>query len=109
MSVSSAPLCQLVYDFPMALGRERGTVKGFEPKGATLRNRRNVEDSRRWTVGPMPVQGFLDYFFPLRNDASAKEMLSSKRAFSSVPSRGENPADIYQPLVRFGLSTISLQ
>ena len=91
---------QPVYHMPIAVDRDSGTIKGVDPKGALFRNPRNVQDSRQWTVGPMPVQDFLDNFLPLHDDESVKGMLSSRNAFKSVPPLGSTPADICEPLVR---------
>ncbi|RDX40164.1 hypothetical protein OH76DRAFT_1490516 [Lentinus brumalis] len=60
-STTSSPLC--VYEVPLAFDPSSNMVKGFEPEGAEQRIRRYVEDSREWTLGPMPVAEFMRYFF----------------------------------------------
>ncbi|KAI0712050.1 hypothetical protein C8Q76DRAFT_796938 [Earliella scabrosa] len=91
---------QLDYHMPIAVDRDSGTIKGVDPKGALFRNPRNVQDSRQWTVGPMPVQDFLDNFLPFHDDESVKGMLSSRNAFKSVLPRGSTAADICEPLIK---------
>ncbi len=88
-----------VYDIPMALDSTLSRVKGLEPGGAPSRNRRHVEDSRQWTVGPMPVEEFLEYFLPL-DEVPSMGRLASYRAFNSIPPRADTPDDLYEPLVR---------
>ncbi|KAI0712051.1 hypothetical protein C8Q76DRAFT_796939 [Earliella scabrosa] len=70
----------------------------LDPRGAAARNKRNVQDSRQWTVGPMPVQEFLQYFLRL-DDHSSHERMSSRDAFKSVPPRADTAAGIHEPLI----------
>lgn len=85
-----------VYDTPMALNLELGHIKGMEPKGARSRYMQNVADSRDWTVGPMPVEDFINSFLGPRDRGP---MLSSRNAFASVPLHPRTPAEMYEPLV----------
>ena len=96
--LSTATLC--VYDVPLALDSTTNECTvAFDHRGAAARNKRNVQDSRQWTAGPMPVQQFLKYFLRL-DDHSSHERMSSRDAFRSVPPRADSAAGIYEPLVR---------
>lgn len=89
-----------VYNTPMALDKTRSHTRGLDPAEGYSRNRRYVQDTRDCTVGPMPVQTFLNAFLPSVPVDKEKEVLSSKGAFKEVPSSGSKPSDIYEPLVR---------
>ncbi|KAH9889875.1 hypothetical protein C8Q73DRAFT_838269 [Cubamyces lactineus] len=61
--------------------------------------RRHLGDSRRFTVGPMPIEEFIDCFLPPMPPGRLSEILSSRRAFKMVPSAAPTPAEIYGPLL----------
>ncbi|OJT06873.1 hypothetical protein TRAPUB_2279 [Trametes pubescens] len=83
----------------MALDKTRSHTRGLDPAEGYSRNRRYVQDARDCTVGPMPVQTFLNAFLPSVPVDKEKEVLSSKGAFKEVPSSGSKPSDIYEPLL----------
>ncbi|KAI0350356.1 hypothetical protein OH77DRAFT_1593615 [Trametes cingulata] len=77
-----------------------GQTFGFDPKDADSRNARLGEEIRWTTVGPMPVEDFLEEFF----EASAldfTEMPPSKGAFDGVVTeKTKNERDMYAPLIK---------
>lgn len=104
-SSASSKTCA-AYDVPMALNDALSETRGMEPERAKHRNRRRVQEYKRRTVGPMPVQSFFRQFmrFP-DSDGSRPTMRSWKGAFRAVPPNASTPAEIYEPLVR--LSALS--
>ncbi|RDX42650.1 hypothetical protein OH76DRAFT_1488529 [Lentinus brumalis] len=96
---SSSTASQCVYDIPLAFEEGTTRIRGFEPQGAQSRHWRFVEESRKWTVGPMPVADFMRYFLASRQFISVKDMLPSRSAFKSVPARAATPTEIYEPLL----------
>ncbi|RDX42642.1 hypothetical protein OH76DRAFT_1488523 [Lentinus brumalis] len=83
---------------PSALDEHLQHVKGLDPRAAEERNIRNVEESREWTVGPMPVPDFMRTFLGV--GAPPRTLMpSSKNAFKSVPSKAASAAEIYSPLI----------
>ena len=76
----------------MALGPSCTPTPELEPGNA-------VEEARRYTIGPMPVHDFLSEFLACGDSRDPKAMMSSRRAFESVPARAETSMAIYQPLV----------
>ncbi|TFK87926.1 hypothetical protein K466DRAFT_490031, partial [Polyporus arcularius HHB13444] len=87
-----------VYNAPMPQDMLGNTV-GLDANGALARNLKHLAESRQFTLGPMPVQDFLDEFLPESGHGGRGGMLSSEAAFSAVPTRGESSADIYRPLI----------
>ncbi|OBZ71874.1 hypothetical protein A0H81_08089 [Grifola frondosa] len=91
---------QRVLDVPIALGSSDGETGGFDPKQAKGRNNRNVQDARKFILGPMPAGKFLDSFLPVSATSVRKpQRLSSWHAFNAVPSRGSKASEIYEPLL----------
>lgn len=93
-------LSDCVYNAPMALDETRLHTRGLDPSEGYSRNRRYIQDARDCTVGPMPVQAFIDAFLPPIPAGREKEVLSSTGAFKRVPPSGAKPADFFTPLVR---------
>ena len=56
-----------------------------------------LADCQRSIVGAMPAQEFIDYFLPLATEDDRTP--APRLTFESVPARGSEAADIYQPLV----------
>lgn len=100
---SSHVALSCVYDAPMAHADDHPHTHGLEPSEAYLRNQRLIRDAETCTVGPMPVQGFIDAFLPLIPEDKRQEVLSSEGTFNDVPSSGAKPVDIYIPLVRVSI------
>lgn len=89
-----------VYNTSMALDDHQPHTRGLEPPKAYSRNQRLVQDARTCTVGPMPVQAFIDALLSPVPASRKKEVLPSTGAFKGVPSSGATASDIYTPLVR---------
>ncbi|KAI9059513.1 hypothetical protein FKP32DRAFT_1579780 [Trametes sanguinea] len=86
-----------IYDVPMALDLDLSRTAGLEPLLALARNRGHMRDIRRCSVGPMPATEFIERFLPsLTEDRNSH--LSSRNAFSRVPSRADSVTEIYEPL-----------
>ncbi|KAH9889878.1 hypothetical protein C8Q73DRAFT_705762 [Cubamyces lactineus] len=88
-----------VYNIPMAYNDTRTHTRGLEPSGANARMKRHLRDSRSYTIGPMPVQFFIDEFLPPLPTGRKKDILSSKAAFKAVPMSAATPVEIFQPLI----------
>ncbi|KAI0366917.1 hypothetical protein BV20DRAFT_1055249 [Pilatotrama ljubarskyi] len=92
-----------VYNVPLACNKRfmfTGTPGGgFEPHDVTENRKRDIRSSRDYTVGPVPVEEFLDAFLPAMPLERKQEVLSSRGAFKAVPSSGATPPDIYEPLI----------
>lgn len=88
-----------IYNCPLALNDHHSGVRGLEPRDAYARIKRNVQASLDCIVGTMPVHHFIDNFLPDIPPDRTKEILSSRGAFSAVPSSSATPSAIYEPLV----------
>ncbi|KAI0330527.1 hypothetical protein GY45DRAFT_750263 [Cubamyces sp. BRFM 1775] len=88
-----------VYNIPMAYNDSHSHTRGLEPSDANARMRRHVRDSRSYTIGPMPVQSFIDEFLPPLPAGRMNVILSSRNAFKAVPSIAATPVEIFQPLI----------
>ena len=97
-SSSSSRVMQCVYNVPMPQDLFYNTV-GLDLNGALARNLKHFAESRLFTLGPMPVQTFLDEFLQGSSLDGRPNMLPSEDAFKSVPSSGQSSADISVPLV----------
>ena len=94
---SSSTTQHAVYNIPLALDNSSLRTLGPDPDYARSRNASLLADCQRSIVGAMPVQEFIDYFLPL---ATEDDRIPAPRlTFESVPARGSEAADIYQPLV----------
>ncbi|KAI0330530.1 hypothetical protein GY45DRAFT_750579 [Cubamyces sp. BRFM 1775] len=91
--------CRGVYHVPMPIDDNHACTRDLNPSSGDARMRRHLQDSRRFTVGPMPVEQFIDRFLPPVPSERTFEILSSKRAFKDVPSGAPTPAEIYNPLL----------
>ncbi|KAI9067440.1 hypothetical protein FKP32DRAFT_1643899 [Trametes sanguinea] len=87
-----------VYNVPMALDFDLVRTAGLLPAFAVHRGKEHLQEARGFTLGPMPVQTFIDAFLPVvTNDR--RDMLSARNAFAAVPERAETVAQIYEPLI----------
>ncbi|KAH9932691.1 uncharacterized protein BXZ73DRAFT_101234 [Epithele typhae] len=88
-----------VHDMPTSLSY----ADDMNPDRARLRARQHLEHTKRRIAGPMDPSAFIDKFLPPDSeclvDASSRR-LSSRGAFSAVPSRAETSAEIYIPLMK---------
>ena len=83
---------------PIALTENSSQVYGHAPKDADSRYYRFADEAVRFTLGPMPVQDFLDTFLDCPG-LSMDEMPSTLDAFKDVPMMGNTESDIYMPFV----------
>ena len=80
--------------------------EGFLEK-FTERQERFVSEARKWCVGPMPVNKFIQAFFPADQEGreakckvkEKERMPTSRNAFKSVPETPNNEQEMYGPLV----------
>ncbi|KAJ8496247.1 hypothetical protein ONZ51_g1188 [Trametes cubensis] len=86
------------YDAPMALDENLSGTYGLQPRLAMARLRRHVFNAKKHTLGPMPVERFIEEFLP-PNSGDSSGRLSSRNAFRTVPQCVDVPARIYKPLV----------
>ncbi|KAI0770200.1 hypothetical protein C8Q74DRAFT_1422593 [Fomes fomentarius] len=86
------------YDIPLALDNNLSSERGLDPRGAPSRNKIHAQESRHWTVAPMPLMEFMNDFLPM-SEVPSCESLSTQDALSSVPLRADTPAELYQPLL----------
>ncbi|KAH8115718.1 hypothetical protein DFH11DRAFT_1301272 [Phellopilus nigrolimitatus] len=62
--------------------------------------RSNAREMRKWCVGPMPVQEFLETFLPAPLGVNGKRSMPSfKNAFNGVPTSPKDAQDIYSKLI----------
>ena len=94
-----------VYNAPMALDATLSHTRGMEPEAAKVRHRRRIQDLMQAIVGPIPVQNFLDGFFP-RHESWDKCPAPSpcKHAFKLVPSHAATEEALCGPLVSSSLA-----
>ena len=64
---------------------------------------RVAKEVRNYTLGPMPVQDFINNFLNAPDPPSYKNMRSIRRAFQSVPAHAMSSAEIVEPMVRLPL------
>ena len=88
-----------IYNVPMALNPELSCEQGLEPGLAMARVKRHISGSYKTTVGPMPVESFLQEFLP-NTPVDSKGRLSSRNAFMAIPPHTDHRIHISQPLVR---------
>ena len=86
------------YDVPMALDDTLFRTDGLEPRLAMSRLRRHVSLAKTHTLGPMPVDQFLEEFLPPSSE-DPEDRLPSVNAFKDVPQSADSPVRIYKPLV----------
>lgn len=72
---------------------------GFEAREAEERYIRLAEEASKVTLGPMPVDAFMNAFLPRADDIGPELKLSSKDAFKDVPKNAAHEKKIYEPLV----------
>ena len=84
----------------MALDETLSHTRGMKPEAAKVRNRRRIQELMQTTVGPIPVQTFLDGFFPPSESLDQGRALSfGKHAFKLVPSHAATEEALCGPLV----------
>ena len=89
-----------VYNAPMALDATLSHTRGMEPEATKVRNRRRIQEVMQATVGPIPVQTFMDGFFPLGESCNQDRAPSfDKHAFKLVPSHAATEEALCGPLV----------
>ncbi|OBZ70596.1 hypothetical protein A0H81_09157 [Grifola frondosa] len=89
-----------VLDTPMAFSTCSEKSGGFALKEVKSRNSRNVQEAKKFILGPMPVQEFLHAF--LEDSALEKRernMRASANAFNRVPAHCEEASAITEPLL----------
>ncbi len=94
-----------VYNVPMAVSGSSNRTLGLEPERAMARNLQHLAAARQCTLGPMPVQSFLDSFLPVPASVDRSGLLPSDGTFASVPLCARHPAGIIKPLVSFNFSS----
>ncbi|KAM5531249.1 hypothetical protein V8D89_015086 [Ganoderma adspersum] len=100
MSRAGSPIrSSCVYNVPMALDHNLEHTRGLDPHHAKSRNLHMVDSSKTYTVGPMPVQEFLEDFLPLARPVDNGPLLSHKRAFNTLPERAETVHEVHDPLL----------
>ncbi|KAI0655470.1 hypothetical protein C8Q70DRAFT_1020230 [Cubamyces menziesii] len=87
------------YDVPMALDDTLFRTDGLEPRLAMSRLRRHVSLAKTHTLGPMPVDQFLEEFLPPSSE-DPEDRLPSVNAFKDVPQSADSPVRIYKPLTK---------
>ncbi|KAI0324546.1 hypothetical protein GY45DRAFT_1331411 [Cubamyces sp. BRFM 1775] len=87
-----------VYNVPMALNPELSCTQGLEPGLAMARVKKHVSDSYKHTLGPMPLESFLQEFLP-NTSVDPKGCLSSRNAFVGIPPHTHDRSRISQPLI----------
>ncbi|KAH8115734.1 hypothetical protein DFH11DRAFT_1507170, partial [Phellopilus nigrolimitatus] len=91
--------CSPAKDTPIAR-TENGAKDGFDPMDAKSRNIRYAREMKRWCVGPMPVEEFLDEFLPpAPKGKGTRAMPSCKGAFNRVPMEPKDEQAIYEKLI----------
>lgn len=89
-----------VYDAPMALDQTVSRTHGLEPpRRAKSRNKHHVQDSRKYTIGPIPAINFINELLPERSFTDRDAMLSSENAFRTAPESARSVSEISEPLV----------
>ncbi|GBE84635.1 predicted protein [Sparassis crispa] len=73
----------------------RTALNGFAPKNAEERYLRYAEEARKFFLGPMPVDDFLD-FLP---KADMSGMPRPRNAFDALPRKPKRESEIYTPLI----------
>ncbi|KAH8115737.1 hypothetical protein DFH11DRAFT_1507405, partial [Phellopilus nigrolimitatus] len=83
------------------LARTEYSAEGsFDPKDAKGRNIRYAREMKRWCVGPMPVEEFLDEFLPpAPKGKGVRVMPSCKGAFNRIPVDPKDEQAIYEKLI----------
>ncbi|KAH8115742.1 hypothetical protein DFH11DRAFT_1854205 [Phellopilus nigrolimitatus] len=76
---------------------ENGAKGGFQSKDAKSRNTRYAREMKKWCVGPMPVEDFLDEFLPTAPEHKGP-MPDWANAFDDVPVNPPKEPEIYPKL-----------
>ncbi|RPD54650.1 hypothetical protein L226DRAFT_509635 [Lentinus tigrinus ALCF2SS1-7] len=87
------------YDVPVELDCSLSPTNCLDPSSVRSRNLNNAASLRSRTVGPMPVQDFIDFFLPQRYTGDLSRFLSSRHAFNSVPSHADSVPTACRALV----------
>ncbi|KAL7279685.1 hypothetical protein ACG7TL_006092 [Trametes sanguinea] len=87
------------YNVPLALNPELSRTDGLHPDFAHIRLERHLVEYKRYTLGPMPVNSFLEELLPLPHHHTRGRM-SSRSAFSGVPPDADCPVEVYVPLLQ---------
>ena len=97
------PARRPLYNVPMALEKSLTRTRGLEPELAGARNIKAVEDSKTYTLGPMPVHDFMKDFLWVPHPFDEVDLLSSRQAFSRVPTCASTVKDLCTHLVSGGV------
>ncbi|KAI0330526.1 hypothetical protein GY45DRAFT_1302931 [Cubamyces sp. BRFM 1775] len=95
--MTDTPGC--VYHVPMPIDDGHACTRGLNPSSGDARMKQHLRDSRSYTVGPMPVEQFIEEFLPPVPPEHRNEILSSRRAFSTIPHGALTPREIFEPLL----------
>ena len=90
------------YNVPMALEESLTRTKGIGPELVRARNRKVVEDSKTYTLGPMPIHEFMGDFLKVPHPCDEVDLLSNRHAFSRVPTRARTVEGLCTYLVSSG-------
>ena len=90
------------YNVPMALEESLTHTRGLEPELARSRNRKAVEDSKTYTLGPMPVGDFMGDFLKVPHPCDETDLLLHRHAFSRVPTHARTVEELCTYLVSSG-------
>ena len=96
------------YNVPMALEESLTRTKGIGLELVRARNRKAVEDSKTYTLGPMPVRDFMGDFLKVPHPCDEVDLLSNRHAFSQVPTGARTVEDMCTYLVSSGAPIVLL-
>ena len=88
-----------VYNVPTALSGSSHRTLGLEPERAMARNLQHLAATLHCTLGPMPINFFLDSFLPIAASQDCSGLSQSDGAFASVPFHAKRSSGITKPLV----------
>ncbi|KAI0712055.1 hypothetical protein C8Q76DRAFT_597981, partial [Earliella scabrosa] len=90
---------QCVYDVPMALDVLLIHTRDLESLYSRSSTIRVAKEVRNYTLGPMPVQDFINNFLDAPDPTSYNMMRSIRQAFQSVPAHTMSSAEIVEPMI----------
>ncbi|KAH9849521.1 hypothetical protein C2E23DRAFT_905795 [Lenzites betulinus] len=89
-----------VYNAPMALDHDLERTKGLEPWDAQCRHQSLLAEFRKYVVGPIPVDAFIQNAVGKVYWGTDERMrMSATNAFRSVPHSADTADQIYEPLL----------
>ena len=93
------PAVNPVYNVPTALSGSSHRTLGLEPEWAMARNLQHLAATRHCTLGPMPINFFLESFLPISASQDCSGLSQSDGVFASVPFHAKRSSGITKPLV----------